>query len=102
VFTISTREELKVNNWLSEVPVHVVICAWVYRHSKHLLGLAKLNYVARLVVIGQEEGCLVSHPLSLLRRRLNRRRSSPSSSRRSSMMVTPADMAALGRSPLPT
>jgi hypothetical protein len=34
------------------VPVHVVIGAWVYRHAKDLLGIAKLNHVAGLIVIG--------------------------------------------------
>jgi hypothetical protein len=51
VFTISTAKELKVNIWLSEMTVYVVIGARIYWHSKYLLGFAKLNHIARLVVI---------------------------------------------------
>jgi hypothetical protein len=52
VFTISTPGELKVNNWLSEVTIYVIIGARVYRHSKDLLGVTELNHISGLVVIG--------------------------------------------------
>ena len=66
MFTISTPGELKVNNWLSEVAVYVVVGASINRLVEDLLGVTKFDNVAWLVVIGQEEGGLVGYSLSLL------------------------------------
>ena len=66
MFTISTPGELKVNNWLSEVTIHIIIGAWIEGITEDGFSRTFFNDTSRLVFSSQEEGTTVGNALCLL------------------------------------